>query len=114
MEAAPKDWENPALTHRERLEAHASLTPFTDAGSAAGADRGSSPWFRLLNGMWRFCFVGRPEQAPAGFEQPDFSEDRDAWADITVPMSWQMAGYGRPQYTNVLYPFPLDPPRAPP
>ncbi len=37
--------------------------------------------------------------------------------DITVPSSWQLAGvpgpprYGSPAYTNVAYPFPVDPPR---
>jgi len=30
----------------------------------------------------------------------------EAWSDITVPLSWQMAGYGRPHYTNVQFPFP--------
>ncbi|RYG35494.1 hypothetical protein EON81_12605, partial [bacterium] len=26
---------------------------------------------------------------------------------------WQMEGYGKPAYTNVVYPFPLDPPHVP-
>ncbi len=108
----PLDWENPALTHRDRLEAHASLTPFPDAASAVSGDRGSSPWFRLLNGTWRFSFAAAPALAPAHFERADY-EESGAWSDITVPMSWQMAGFGRPQYTNVLYPFPVDPPRVP-
>ena len=35
---------------------------------------------------------------------------------ITVPMNWQMLldrGYDKPQYTNVLYPYPFDPPHVP-
>ncbi len=32
---------------------------------------------------------------------------------MPVPSHWQLEGYGRPQYTNVVYPFPVDPPRAP-
>jgi beta-galactosidase/evolved beta-galactosidase subunit alpha len=108
-----RDWEDPGLTHRSRLEPHAHLFPFPDEDSAATCDRERSPWFRLLNGIWRFCYTPSPEQAPVGFEHPDFDESRGTWGEITVPMSWQMAGYGRPQYTNVIYPFPVDPPRVP-
>jgi beta-galactosidase/beta-glucuronidase len=30
-----------------------------------------------------------------------------------VPSHWQLYGYGTPQYTNVVYPFPAEPPRVP-
>lgn len=32
---------------------------------------------------------------------------------MPVPSHWQLQGYGRPQYTNVVYPFPVDPPKVP-
>ena len=31
----------------------------------------------------------------------------------TVPSSWQMHGFDRPIYTNIIYPFPFDPPKVP-
>lgn len=31
----------------------------------------------------------------------------------TVPSNWQTHGFDRPIYTNVIYPFPLDPPHIP-
>lgn len=31
-------------------------------------------------------------------------------SNATVPSNWQMHGFDRPIYTNVVYPFPLDPP----
>lgn len=31
----------------------------------------------------------------------------------TVPSNWQMHGFDRPIYTNIVYPFPLDPPHVP-
>ena len=46
----------------------------------------------------------------------DFAEvDRpDAeWDALPVPSNWQMHGYGVPNYTNVAYPYPVDPPRVP-
>ena len=32
---------------------------------------------------------------------------------ITVPGLWQLQGHGAPQYTNYIYPFPIDPPHVP-
>lgn len=31
----------------------------------------------------------------------------------TVPSNWQLHGFDHPIYTNVTYPFPLDPPLVP-
>ena len=45
------------------------------------------------------------------FESEGF--DASGWDRISVPSNWQMLGYGRPNYTNVRYPFPVDPPRVP-
>jgi len=52
-----------------------------------------------------------------GFEAADFDDAH--FDDIAVPSCWQMVGlpgpsrYGTPAYTNVTYPFPVDPPRVP-
>ena len=35
------------------------------------------------------------------------------WDKIQVPGHWQLQGYGAPQYTNVRYPFSVDPPNVP-
>ena len=35
------------------------------------------------------------------------------WDRITVPGHWQLQGYGAPAYTNVRYPFPVEPPYVP-
>ncbi|HEV2927618.1 MAG TPA: glycoside hydrolase family 2 TIM barrel-domain containing protein, partial [Propionibacteriaceae bacterium] len=67
-----------------------------------------------LNGQWRFRWspvaYGLDESAAA----PDF-DDRD-WDEIGVPSHWVLHGsgeYGRPIYTNVQFPFPIDPPYVP-
>jgi beta-galactosidase/beta-glucuronidase len=31
----------------------------------------------------------------------------------TVPSNWQMHGFDIPIYTNIVYPFPLNPPKVP-
>jgi len=114
------DWENPKLTNRNRLPARSYAFAYPDetaaivgqpGSTASSAPSGGSPWFLLLNGQWKFHYSPTVAQAPLGFERPDY--DIEAWGDIAVPLNWQMAGYGRPHYTNVQFPFPVDPPRVP-
>ena len=70
-----------------------------------------------LDGTWKFRFCPGPGDLTAGFEAADF--DDAGFDDIAVPSMWQLAGipgpprYGPPAYTNVIYPFPVDPPRVP-
>ena len=64
-----------------------------------------------LNGPWRFRLAAGLSDLRRGFEHPGF--DDSGWAELPVPSCWQLAGYGAPAYTNVTYPFPVDPPRVP-
>ncbi|MGI6295881.1 MAG: glycoside hydrolase family 2 TIM barrel-domain containing protein [Armatimonadota bacterium] len=105
------DWENHQLPHRNRLPARAYTFSYPDAASAITGDRGASPWFKLLNGKWSFHFSESPLAAPEGFESVDY--DAAEWDEIEVPLNWQMAGYGKPHYTNVRFPIPVDPPKVP-
>ncbi|GAA1957785.1 glycoside hydrolase family 2 TIM barrel-domain containing protein [Catenulispora subtropica] len=70
-----------------------------------------------LDGNWRFRLASGLDDLTGDFAAPDF--DDSAWDLLAVPSCWQMAGlpgeprYGAPAYTNILYPFPVDPPRVP-
>lgn len=64
-----------------------------------------------LNGDWRFHFAPTLAVAPLGIELETF--DDGAWDTLPVPSSWNFHGYGAPAYTNVQFPFPLDPPFMP-
>ncbi len=55
----------------------------------------------LLNGTWDFQLAPTPLHTV------------DDWRSIEVPGHWQLQGHGRPHYTNVPYPFPIDPPFVP-
>ncbi len=105
------DWENPQLTGRHRLAPRSCFYPYASEEAALSADRGNSSRYLPLNGTWRFHYAPSPTEAPAGFERADF--DASDWDQLPVPSCWQMHGYGRPQYTNVAYPFPVDPPLVP-
>jgi len=105
------DWENPRLLSRGREPARATLVPYADVETALRAERGASPCFRLLNGDWDFYYASSPADVPEGFHLP--GAPLDGWATLPVPSNWQLHGYGRPHYTNVAYPFPVDPPHVP-
>ncbi|MBR5524486.1 MAG: glycoside hydrolase family 2 [Clostridia bacterium] len=59
--------------------------------------------YTLLNGDWQFAY----------FENGDAATEPAVWDTIEVPSCWQMKGYGHPNYTNVCYPYPFDPPYVP-
>ncbi|WP_438347970.1 glycoside hydrolase family 2 TIM barrel-domain containing protein [Paenibacillus sp. FA6] len=105
------DWENHRLLQRNRLPARATFIPFGDDESALCYERELSPYYMLLNGNWKFNYAPTPAHAPSSFHEEDF--DASNWDDLAVPSCWQMHGYGRPHYSNVIYPFPVVPPLVP-
>ncbi|CAA0808961.1 glycoside hydrolase family 2 protein [Striga hermonthica] len=69
------------------------------------------PFVKSLSGRWKFFLASSPGNAPAQFHDSSFQDS--SWATIPVPSNWQMHGFDRPIYTNIVYPFPLNPPKVP-
>ncbi len=109
--AETRDWENPRVFGRNKEPYHCTLLPYPDLESARQGTREASPWHQSLNGVWKFNWVGNPDDRPREFYKPEV--DVSDWDDIPVPSVWQLQGYGIPIYTNVRYPFPADPPHIP-
>ncbi len=99
------DWETPTIIERNREPAHVALAAYPDEGVALSEL--PSPRVQSLNGVWKFHLAPNPAAVPADFVMPTY--DDTVWDDIAVPGNWQLQGYDRPIYTNVAYPFPLDP-----
>lgn len=97
------DWENPAVFQRNCQPSHATLMPYDDHRQALELARYASPNCRLLNGKWKFYWVNKPADRPVDFYRCDY--DVSKWDEITVPSNWQLAGYGKPIYTNVDHPW---------
>src|SRR5690606_5512795 len=106
---ASPDWQNPLVLHRNRLPARTTFVAYGDEVSALA--RGVRPWRVSLNGSWRFEYALSAAEARADY----FAEsiDDSAWGTLAVPGHWQLNGFGRPHYTNIQYPFPIDPPYVP-
>ncbi|WP_240528860.1 glycoside hydrolase family 2 TIM barrel-domain containing protein [Streptomyces humi] len=94
-------------------------TYVSDPAPWHGALRPARSWLhsdapsRTLNGPWQFR-LSPTAAAAEDFAAEEF-DDR-GWDSIPVPAHWVLEGdgaYGRPIYTNIQFPFPIDPPHVP-
>ena len=85
-------YENVLKTSENRLPRRAYYIP---SGKAE---------YMLLNGTWHFAYFKDESEA---------SEAIEKWDEVPVPSCWQALGYENPNYTNVNYPYPVDPPYVP-
>ncbi|MHC4266176.1 MAG: beta-galactosidase, LacZ type [Planctomycetota bacterium] len=102
------DWENPEIISINKETGHCTLVPYSDVKTAWESEREKSPYYKSLNGKWKFKWVSRPSERPVEFYKLDYEVER--WDEIEVPSNWQLKGYGVPIYTNVTYPFKFNPP----
>ena len=87
-----RNYENPQVTSENRCPARSYYIP------------GGKSEYHLLNGDWRFAFFSRDIDVP---------ETVESWDTIPVPACWQLHGYENPNYSNINYPYPCDPPYVP-
>ncbi|WP_326686644.1 DUF4981 domain-containing protein [Streptomyces sp. NBC_01795] len=99
-----KEWDaDPTAFEVNREPARAALVPYRDTASALRGKRTTSPYYRSLNGSWRFRWSENPGKRPEGFHRPGY-DDSD-WDRIPVPSNWEMRGYREPIYLNIPYPW---------
>lgn len=87
-----RNYENPRATSENRCAPRSYYIP------------GGRSEYTLLNGQWHFAFYNRDMDVPENIEN---------WGTIPVPSCWQLHGYGNPNYSNINYPYPCDPPYVP-
>ena len=85
-------YENPRKTSENRCPSRSYYLP------------GGVSEYHLLNGEWKFAFFERDYEVP---------EQIETWGEISVPSCWQLKGYENPNYSNINYPYPCDPPYVP-
>lgn len=117
MAVFEKFYEQLGVVSVNELEPRAYFIPYADEDTAIKMDRTKSPYYKSLCGDWNFRFYESVKDLNEDFTTDEFIDDEYELTDtITVPRSWQTVlgmGYDKPQYTNVNYPFPLDPPHIP-
>jgi len=99
----PADLENPKIFNQNKEKPHATFLPFKNAQQVITNDWSQSPYYKLLNGTWKFRWVKNPADRPGDFYKPGY--DASGWDDIVVPSNWELQGYGIPIYVNQPYEF---------
>ena len=95
-----RHYENLANIKENRLPQRSYYFP---ASSMENALKGIKD-YTLLNGEWNFKYFQN---------EADCEKNITEWDKIPVPSCWQLFGYEDPNYTNVNYPYPVDPPYVP-
>ena len=109
----PEYFKTPATLHVGCEEPRAYFIPYDSCEAAESGNRGKSAFFKSLCGEWDFKFYKSVNDVD-DFTTAEFC--RCGFDKMTVPMNWQMEldrGYDVPNYTNVNYPYPVDPPHVP-
>ena len=99
-----RKYEDFTRIHENTLPPRAHYIPYESLEKALKGDKRSSAYYTLLNGEWDFKYYSRDIDCPELITE---------WDKVTVPSCWQMTGYEKPYYTNVRYPYPVDPPYVP-
>ncbi len=103
---------NPTFVGEMQEPAHVPMVIFDNDKDALSGEWTMSPYYRSLDGRWKFRWDRSPFDAPNDFYSP--GSDNSGWDEITVPGTWQMQGYGYSLYRNVPLEFtPYDPPNVP-
>ncbi len=106
-----KYWENPHVLHVNCEKPRAYFIPYENECKARKGIRGISKFYKSLNGVWKFKYHDSVYAVEDGFYEENY--DASGWDNLQVPSNWQLHGYDKPQYSNVNYPFPCDPPFVP-
>ncbi len=117
-----RDWENPLVTGVNNLPPRATMVIAPDAATAlkigpvSNAERVKSPFYRSLNGEWKYHYSVNPLGRVADFWLPTFDDGK--WTTIPVPANVEMQGHGVPIFMNIPYPWtsktsPANPPFVP-
>ena len=114
--------KDPSKVSDYKEDAHATFIPYASVEQMkADAKHYAEPWqqpdeskaeYINLNGTWKFKYVAGTSSGPGSsdFYAKDLNDN--SWDTIRVPLSWEMANYGKPVYTNVGYPFQDNAPNA--
>lgn len=99
-----RKYEDIKHIHENALKSRSHYIPYDTLEKALEGDKSKSAYYTLLNGEWDFKYFTRDIDVPEKIEE---------WDKIYVPSCWQMTGYENPYYTNVNYPYAVNPPYVP-
>ena len=97
------EWQDETVPAVGKEYPRTSFMSYESAEQAEGNDFSKSPYYKSLNGKWKFNWVASYKDRPTDFYLPEF--DDSAWGEIDVPANWELNGHGTAIYTNHPYEF---------
>ena len=81
--SAQEDWNDIHVCSIAKVPPHANVIPYADEEAIALLKYQESPYYRSLNGLWKFRAAENPSACPKDFFKAGY--DVSDWAEITVP-----------------------------
>lgn len=104
-----REWEDLSVFKINTTEPHAHFELYQ---SKVEKEKSTASSLEIsLNGIWNFNLYNNPAEAPQDFYNKSF--DRSDWTTIPVPADWQFHTEDFPVYTNIEYPYEINPPYMP-
>ena len=94
-----KDWWNDVtVCEVNKVAPRTNVIPYQDEKGINNLEYRQSPYYKCLNGDWKFNWVESPSEKPVDFYKEGY--DVSLWNTIPVPGNWEMNGYGVPVYVS--------------
>lgn len=100
--------------HVNTLKPRAYFIPYDSLEDALTGDRNNSYYLTSLCGNWSFKYFDTYEDVTDDLFAADYNSN--SLPEVEVPGNFQLykvGEYDRPLYSNLMYPFPTDPPFVP-
>lgn len=104
-------WQDIQVVAVNKEYPRTSFMSYDDRPGALSLRFENSPYYKLLNGTWKFYFADSYKDVPADITDPAVSTA--SWTDIEVPGNWEVQGHGVAIYTNHGYEFKPRNPQPP-
>ncbi len=106
-----REWEDLSIFSLNTEEPHSTFYPFSSEKELLNRVLSNNDLHKSLNGEWDFKLYDKIDLVPNGFFKNKNVIKK--WNKIPVPSNWQFHTKDFPVYTNIVYPYEIDPPFMP-
>ena len=111
LNAQNREWEDLSVFSINTEKPHATFYPFSNEQLVMENDLNNNVLYETLNGEWDFKLYRNIDSVPKNFYLKKSNVKK--WDNIPVPANWQFHSEDFPVYTNIIYPYEINPPFMP-
>lgn len=104
-------WQDEKIVAVNKMPPRSHFISYPNKEMALARDTAQNPYFKLLNGTWKFKYFDSNRKIGEGLG--GIQADERQWSDIKVPGNWEVQGFGTALYTNHPYEFQPRNPNPP-